>query len=113
MSAHPQPPAQPPRGRADSQNRPAARRSAAQRNTETTAPGDASGADQVDIQRQVVPVLFHGTAGKDADLPLGDRVIDLWPRQFLVSVLGFCSATHRPLLLGSCGEFVHLRESSD
>ena len=50
--------------------------------------GDAARADEIDVERQVRPVLLDGAAGHDADLAQLDGVVDLGPGQFLVAVLG-------------------------
>lgn len=63
--------------------------------------GDADRADEIDIQRQVWPVLFDGSARHDTDLLQIDGIVDFRPGQFFVAVLGRGSA-HREL---SCGCF--------
>src|SRR5687768_10660624 len=52
------------------------------------AASDASGADQVDIQRQVRTVLLDGPAGDDAHLAQINRIVDLRPGELFVAVFG-------------------------
>jgi hypothetical protein len=57
----------------------------------------AAGTDEIDVQRQMRPVLLDGAAGDDAHLVEGDGLVDLGPSQFLVAlvaVLGAGSAGH-------------------
>ena len=58
-----------------------------------------SGQIEIDVERQVRPVLLDGAARQDADLAQLDRVVDLGPGQFLVTIFGRGSAWHG-LLLG-------------
>src|SRR5262249_36629056 len=51
-------------------------------------------ADDVNVERQVRPVLLDRAAGEHADLAEFDRVVDLGPGEFLVAPLGFCPAGH-------------------
>lgn len=53
---------------------------------------DSDGADEVDIQRQVRPVLLDGPARHDADLLQVDGVVDLRPGELLIAVFGRCAA---------------------
>ena len=48
---------------------------------------DPGRADDVDVERQVRPVLLDGAARDDADLAQLDGVVDLRPGQLLVTVL--------------------------
>ena len=52
------------------------------------------GADEVDVERQVRPVLLDRAAGDDADLAQLDGVVDLGPGQFLVAVFSRGSTGH-------------------
>ena len=53
----------------------------------TGAERDLGRAEDVDVERQVRPVLLDGAARDDADLPELDRVLDLRPRQLRVAIL--------------------------
>ncbi len=48
---------------------------------------DAQRADEIDIERQVMPMLLDRTAGDDAHLPLFDGIVDLGPGELFVTVL--------------------------
>ena len=50
--------------------------------------GDAAGTDQIDIQRQMRPMLLDRAARHDADLAQIDGVVDLGPGQFFVAIFG-------------------------
>ena len=50
---------------------------------------DAARADEIDVERQMRPVLLDGAAGQDADLAQIDGVVDLGPGQFFVAVFRF------------------------
>ena len=58
------------------------------------ATSDTAGTDQVDVQWQVVTVLFDRSTGNHADLVGPDRLVDLRPGQFFVSVFTISSAGH-------------------
>ena len=58
--------------------------------------GDADRADEIDVERQVRPVLLDRPARDDAHLAEIDRVVDLRPRQLLVAVLGLRATHGRP-----------------
>jgi hypothetical protein len=50
--------------------------------------GDADGADEVDVERQVVAVLLDGPTGDDANFAEVDGVVDLGPGEFFVAIFG-------------------------
>ena len=72
----------------------------------TAASGHSTRTNQIDIQRQVVAVLFDRTARQNADLVVRDRVVDLWPGQLFVPVFTRSSTTHlwlsHPAALAAC-----------
>ena len=51
-------------------------------------------ADQIDVERQVRPVLLDGSARHDANLAQLDGVVDLRPGQFFVAIFGFSTGGH-------------------
>jgi len=42
----------------------------------------------------VMPVLFNGPTGYDADLSYIDGIVDLRPGEFFVAIFGFSAARH-------------------
>ena len=64
------------------------------------AVGDALWANNIDIQRQVRPVLLDRADGQDADLAQLDGVVDLGPGELFVAE--FSSGTRHGRLLGVC-----------
>ncbi len=59
------------------------------------APRDLGWANEIDIERQVVPMLFDGPARQDADLAEIDGVIDFGPGKFFVAVFLGSAGSHR------------------
>src|SRR5262245_50426765 len=55
-------------------------------NRHSRALGDPAGADQIDIQRQVMTMLLDRPARHNAHLSQLDRIVDLRPGQFLIPI---------------------------
>jgi len=60
--------------------------------------------DEVDVQRQVRPMLLDRTAGNETNLPDVDGIINLGPSQFFIAILGRGTARHGDLLPGETEE---------
>jgi hypothetical protein len=59
---------------------------------------DAAGSDEVDIERQMIPVLLDSSTGQDASLIPFDSLDDFGPGQFLVAILSRGSIRHAHIL---------------
>src|SRR5262245_48509123 len=55
---------------------------------------DAAGADEIDVERQMRPMLLDGAARDDADFAHVDGVIDFGPGEFFVAVFSRGAAWH-------------------
>ena len=58
------------------------------KNVVTLLAETAERADEIDVERQVVPVLLDRPARDDADLAEVDGIVDLRPRELFVAILG-------------------------
>src|SRR5205814_6112193 len=63
------------------------------------AVGDATGTDEIDVQRQMRPMLLDGAAGHQADLAQLDGVVDLGPSEFFVAIFGGGATGHGKISL--------------